>query len=316
MPFISQSALDSFVLEVGAGWNISLHEGLFPTLANELDIGSAPGYVHQVKNLADNLAFPSIVFGPATGDWPTVRSIGVSGFITSGNPPYDGSRDYHSELRNPLAYHSLPSNDWFTLRSGDRYTIPSQYLATTLRRSEGDLGWFVSNATFNRTILNPPGNDTGDATGADLDPTGVRAHPVSETRDYINIGEDTAVIRASINLYAGNPLHTPQGLRDPLRQLRTTRQVRFGTSSRDALAERVLPFYWSPRFHAMTSYLPLITTAGTPGIATHWVLSGSRDFPVDLSSLLFIGEIQPPVVLTANEVLGFAARSIRIRMTI
>jgi len=313
MPFISQSALDSFILEVGDGWNISLHEGLVPTLANELHAGSAPGYVHQVKDLADNLTFPSIVFGPATGAWPTVRSIGVSGFINRGNPPYDGSGDYHSHLRNPLAYVPLPAADWPTLRAGDAYTIPSGYLGATLRRSTGDLGWFSSAATFNRTILNPD-SDTGDATGADLDPSGVRASPIDESRGYINIGEDTAVINASVNLYAGNPLHTLQGLRNPLRRLRNIQQVRFGTSTIGALAERVLPFYWSPAFHALTSYLPCVTDIGEAGTATHWVLSGDRDFPVDLSSVLFIGQLFPSIDLAANEVLGFERRSIRVVM--
>jgi len=285
VPFLSNSALSAFILNPG-DYHITLHTEDVPALANELHVETAPGYAHQAATLGPALAFGEITFGPATGHWPTVRSIGVR----EGVP-----------ISNPLAYHTLPEDRRFKCRAGDAYTIPNGYLGTALSRALGDAaGWTLTPEQMDDWLLHHTQGYR--LSGADLDPGG--------TVDDL---DEAALIPGAIRLYESNPRGRSAGLRYPLRELRRTEPL---TWRGDALDDRVLLLYWSPLYNALVPLHATTTTSGLADTATHWALSRSGDWPADLSQLAYTGPLNPAIPLTQNETLGFPARGFRVRMPV
>jgi len=286
MPFLSPSALDAFILNPG-DYHVGLHDGLVPTLANELHVENAPGYAHQAATLGPSLSFPNIVFGPASGHWPLVRSISVREGVA---------------ISNPLAYAPLPP---FRARPGDSYTVPNGHLGATLLRPVGDgAGWTLTPAQFHEWLLQ---HTAGRLSGADMDPGGVLGNPGASLPD------DAAIVHGSVRLYDESPLRRPAGLREPLRELSIGAPVSIDGTPLDA---HVLPWYWSPLYHSLVTLYPAVSNTGPAGTATHWALDRDGSWTIDLSTLAYSGPLTPSIHVGDGEALVFPPRGLRVTMPV
>jgi len=316
MPFFSQAGVDAFVNNYAATpaqarqYGISLHTGDVPDLSNELSAVNAPGYARQPWTLAGtaNTTPPrltgnqTITFGPATSDWPEVRSIGLWALTDGGSSVVHGN----SSL---VAYLTLPDDQRFTLPSGLTRAISRSHLYLTLPpRGAASLGWHGQWYVFD-DMLGLPSHARAGVTVSSLEPSGSLEvdYPDASIRsgEYLDVGCNGY----QAALYTRNPLVAPTILDTPLRQ---GEQV-YWTDTDDH--KRTIPFYWSPTYHALVNYTEIITPGGDAGTATHWALwrgapSGGSD------QLLFLGELSPTIALDAGEGVSFGRRVLRAAMNL
>jgi len=310
MPFLNQAGVDWFLMnanpdppgDVGRdAVRLSLHTADVPSPLNELTALSAPGYDRQwvrwrgsgsyspPRFLLDNpesiLAGDTIRFGPATGDWPTVRSIGV--WVSNGANNGAGVLG---------AYITLTAAQRFTLNEHFAFDIPEDVLYFSMPdRTDAGLGWH-GNIEFFDDILRINEHYTG-ATGAYPDDTSAE-HSSGAT------GDD---VLCALNIYSSNPLAQGGPIDSPLRTI-------------NQLAPRTYTgygyFYYSPGLHALTNFLQLRTSGGAAGTATHWLVARTtRSNQVTRANTLFLGQFSPGVALTQDQTMFFDRRAVRCPMT-
>jgi len=308
MPFLSQAGVDWFLMnanpnpEGDVGTNtvrLSLHTADIPSTTNELTALSAPGYARQwvewrgsgayspPRFLLDGPDHPqdTIRFGPATGTWPTVRSIGcwVSNRANNGAGVLG-------------AYITLTAAQRFTL--GEHYTfdIPEDVLYFSMPdRTDAGLGWH-GNIEFFDDILQINDNYTGSTA----------AYP-DDTAAADSDGATGTDVLCALNIYSSNPLAQGGPIASPLRTI-------------NQLAPRPYTgygfFYYSPGLHALTNFLQLRTSGGAAGTATHWLVARTTTpNQVTRANTLFLGQFSPGVALTANQTMFFDRRAVRCPMT-
>jgi len=324
MPFFSQAAVDRFINNWAdsrthdATFSLSLHTADVPDLANELTAVSAPGYARQAWELGGTnntnpprfTATGTVTFGPATGAWPEVRSIGLRASINGARPPTGDS--------SLVAYHTLPDDQRFTLPNGLTHNIDRSHLYMSLPpRGAASLGWHgvwswfddmigLPSSLSRPSISNSSVNlDPGGAWEANY-PTGIRDSP--SFHDWGDTYYTSGLIPLQFALYPRNPLIAPTSLTDPLRM---GEQV-YRTAT--LLDRRSIPWYWSPTLHALVNWTEIVTPGGDAGTATHWAIWSGEPIS-DTNRLIFLGEVTPAIPLTLGQGVSFGRRVVRAAMS-
>jgi len=314
MPFFSQAGIDAFINnQTGSGFyrhefTLSLHTGDVPSLTNELSAVSAPGYARQRWDLGgtDNTNPPrftgtsTVTFGPATGAWPEVRSIGLRA-STGGTRPPGGDTTL-------VAYHTLPDDQRFTLPNGLTHDIDRSHLYMTLPpRGAASLGWHGRYFYIDDFIGLPSAARVPSAERLDPGGSWDVNHPGTSSARSIEWGDRYGQALLQFTLYPRNPLVAPTSLSQPLR----IGENIYRTST--LLERRNIPFYWSPTLHALVNYTPIVTPADAAGTATHWAL-WDGDPGTDVGRLMFLGEVTPAIALAQGEGVSFGRRAVRAGM--
>jgi len=308
MPFLNQAGVDWFLMNatpylsaLGTSRHVrlSLHTADVPSRLNELTALSAPGYervtirfngsgAHSPPRfiLSDTtLAGDRIRFGPATGDWPTVRSVGV--WVST-------------ETNNGAgvlgAYITLSAAQRFTLNEHYAFDITDESLYFTLPdRTDAGLGWHGNIEFFD------------DIMGLDNYTGSTAAYP-RDTEDEGFVAHRDESVYCTMNIYSSNPLAQGGPIDSPLRTINQVGTVypRTGYGS----------FYYSPGLHALVNYGQLRTSGGDAGTATHWLVARTtRSNQVTRANTLFLGQFSPGVALTQDQTMFFDRRAVRCPMT-